>query len=102
MMEYTALCVISIVAVFFADSFLKTGVARRKAFWYALALTILTQLVADNLTAWRGFWNFNEQAMIGVRVPVIPFENLLFGVALFYSSIISWEFSLKMKDCEDI
>jgi lycopene cyclase domain-containing protein len=96
MKEYTILCILTLAAVFIADSVLKTRVARRKVFYYVLAFALLTQLIVDNLTTWAGFWNFNEQTMIGVRVPVIPFENLLFGVALFYSSIISWEFSLKM------
>lgn len=98
MMEYTALCVMSIVAVFLADSALKTGVMRkRRALLCALVVSILTQLVVDNLTAWRGFWSFSGQTMIGIRVPVIPFENLLFGIALFYASTVSWEFNLRRE-----
>jgi lycopene cyclase domain-containing protein len=93
MREYTLLCIIALIAVYLADHLLKTKVGSRKTFLYALVLALLTQLVFDNLTAWRGFWNFNEQMMLGIRVPLIPFENPLFGIALFYSTIISWEFS---------
>jgi lycopene cyclase domain-containing protein len=66
-------------------------VRERKVFLCALALTLLTQLVVDNITAWRGFWSFNEKMIVGVRLPVIPFENLLFGISLFYATVISWE-----------
>lgn len=91
MKEYTLLCIVSIVLVFLADSFLKTKVKERRAFLLALALALLTQLVVDNITAWRGFWSFNEEMIIGVRAPVIPFENLLFGISLFYATVILWE-----------
>jgi lycopene cyclase domain-containing protein len=95
MKEYTLLCIIFLVALFFADTFLKNRVGGRRAFFYALAFSLLTQLIVDNFTAWLGFWSFNEETMMGIRVPVIPFENLLFGIALFYASIISWEFNSK-------
>jgi len=93
MIEYTLLCIVALAAAYLFDHLLKTRVSSRRTFLYALALALLTQLVVDNLTAWRGFWNFNRDMMLGVRVPVIPLENLLFGIALFYSTIISWEFS---------
>ena len=93
MIEYTLLCIVALAAAYFFDHLLETRVGRRRAFLYALAMALLTQLVVDNLTAWRGFWNFNRDMMLGMRVPVIPLENLLFGIALFYSTIISWEFS---------
>jgi lycopene cyclase domain-containing protein len=87
------LCIIALIVVFLADSLLKTKVRGRKAFLCTLALAILTKLVVDNITTWRGFWSFNSDMTLGIRVPVIPFENLLFGISLFYSSVISWEFS---------
>ncbi|QLJ52766.1 MAG: lycopene cyclase domain-containing protein [Candidatus Fermentimicrarchaeum limneticum] len=93
MIEYALRCIVVLAAVYLFDHLLKTRVGRRRTFLYALAMALLTQLVVDNLTAWRGFWNFNRDAVLGVRVPVIPLENLLFGIALFYSTIISWEFS---------
>ncbi|MEM3555143.1 MAG: lycopene cyclase domain-containing protein [Candidatus Micrarchaeia archaeon] len=91
MKEYTILCIVSLVLVFLADSIMKTKVRERKFFLCALALALITQLVVDNITAWRGFWSFNEEMILGIHLPVIPFENLLFGISLFYATIISWE-----------
>jgi len=93
MIEYTLLCIVALAAAYFFDHLLETRVGRRRAFLYALAMALLTQLVVDNLTAWRGFWNFNMYMTLGVGIPVIPLENLLFGTALFYASVISWELS---------
>lgn len=57
----------------------------------ALVVAALAQFVFDNLTVALGFWQFNEAATLGIRIPFMPLENLFFGAALFLFTVFSWE-----------
>jgi len=59
-----------------------------------LALSLiaaLSQLIFDNIMAAAGLWQFDFSQTLGIAVPVIPVENLLFGLALALATITSWE-----------
>ncbi len=63
----------------------------QKAVFLAVSVAAVAQLVFDNITAWRGFWHFNEAATLGIRIPFMPVENLFFGLSLFLFTILFWE-----------
>lgn len=59
--------------------------------WAAVGVAVLAQLVFDNLTVAAGFWEFNDAATLGIRLPFMPLENLFFGAGLFLFTVLSWE-----------
>lgn len=92
MMEYTLAAVVMLVLAMAANLRWNTAVRQSpRAFAMALSLAAVAQLVFDNVTVWRGFWQFNEAAISGIRVPFMPIENLLFGLALFLFTVLAWE-----------
>ena len=95
MLEYTILCVIAIFVVVYLDRKFETKVlhsirynkTRRRNFILAVCL----QLIFDNITVWRGLWIFNHKELLGIFLPFIPLENLIFGVCLFLQTAIFYE-----------
>ncbi len=92
MTEYT-LAAVAMVLVGLGLNFRFNPVFRenKKAVLLASFVAVAAQLVFDNLTVWRGFWHFNDVAMSGIRIPFMPVENLLFGLALFLFTVVMWE-----------
>ncbi|MCX8174774.1 MAG: lycopene cyclase domain-containing protein [Candidatus Micrarchaeota archaeon] len=55
------------------------------------AAALFFQLVFDNLMTAQGLWVFDFSHTLGIAVPTIPLENLLFGLALALATVVSWE-----------
>lgn len=64
---------------------------RTKSMFYVSIIAITAQLLMDNLATARGFWVFNEAAILGIYVPIIPIENILFGLALCWFTVLFFE-----------
>jgi lycopene cyclase domain-containing protein len=88
-MEYT---LISIV-VLLASLYYALAVVRlpEKHLLIAVSISVFFQLIFDNYTTSLGLWSFDFTQTLGLAVPIIPLENLLFGAALAISTIASWE-----------
>lgn len=71
--------------------------ANQRLMTIGIFFAIFAQFVMDNLTAWRGFWIFNDAVTLGIRVPIIPLENLIFGASLFLFTILFWELFSRQK-----
>ncbi len=92
MMEYTAAAVLMFaVALGLNLKFNPVFQQNHMAAMVALAVAALAQLIFDNLTVWRGFWQFKQAAISGVLLPWMPVENLLFGLALMLFTVLVWE-----------
>lgn len=89
-MEYT-LTVIGF-GIFLAalDKILQTRVLVRNntVFWKTAAVFFVFQLVFDNLFTLLGVWSFNSAETLGIFVPFIPIENLIYGQELLAFTII--------------
>ncbi|MGV1009404.1 MAG: lycopene cyclase domain-containing protein [Dermatophilaceae bacterium] len=94
MPEYTALAVLSVLAVLAAERFwLRTGVLRRAQYWIALALIALFQALVDGwLTKLSApIVRYDPAQTIGVRLPWdIPVEDFLFGFSMVTLTIMLW------------
>ncbi|MBI5226137.1 lycopene cyclase domain-containing protein [Candidatus Micrarchaeota archaeon] len=96
MMEYTVAAVMMfLVALGLNLKFNPVFQQNKKAVIVALAVAALAQLIFDNMTVWRGFWRFNDAATVGLRIPFMPVENLLFGLALMLFTVLAWECTAK-------
>ncbi len=91
-MEYTFEAVVMFVLAMAANLRWNPSVRQNPgAFLAALGLAALAQLIFDNATVRLGFWQFNEAAISGIRIPFMPVENLVFGLALFLFTALAWE-----------
>ena len=90
-MSYTALALISIVVVVFADLFLfKTRLVTRRGYWTSYAIILFFQLITNWWLTSRGILTYNEDFIVGVRVASAPAEDLLFGYSLVTLTMIFW------------
>ncbi len=94
MYEYTAAVCLALALVALADYRFGTRLYAKRGF-AAWVLTCLgLQFVFDNWMAKIGFWHFNPSATLGVFVPYIPLENLLFGAALaWFAALVATRLS---------
>lgn len=93
-MEYTLAIVLAMIGLIFLDRQLKTHVLRvnNHPLWGAAIVFALFQFVLDNYFTSRGLWMFNSNQMVGVFIPFIPIENILYGFELLLLAIILYEF----------
>ncbi len=88
-MEYTALSVLAFaLCLYYALAVLRLD-AKRLAIISSISLFF--QLIFDNYMTSLGLWSFDFSKTIGLAVPVIPVENLMFGIALTIATVASWE-----------
>ena len=94
MPEYTALAVLSVLAVIGAEQFwLRTGLFRQAQYWVSLAIIAVFQGVVDGwLTKLSApIVLYDDRQTIGLRVPWdIPVEDFLFGFAMVTLTIMLW------------
>lgn len=88
-MEYTLISIVVLLAsLYYALAVVKLS------FRYLLitvAISVFFQLIFDNYMTSVGLWSFDFTKTLGLAVPTIPLENLLFGAALAIATIASWE-----------
>jgi lycopene cyclase domain-containing protein len=87
-MEYTLMAV---AALAFSAALCISSKIPKKPALAACAIGLLLQLIFDNMMTAQGLWIFDFSKTLGIAVPIIPLENLLFGAALILASIWSWE-----------
>lgn len=97
MIEYTLVSVTALAFFWVLNEYSNPFFKNKKTVFVCLGIVVLAQFLADNWAAMRGFWIFNDAVTLGVRVPFIPLENLLFGTALFLCSVFWWELFSKNK-----
>ena len=94
MPEYTALAILSVLAVVAAErSWLRTGVFRQAQYWVSMAIISVFQGVVDGwLTKLSApIVRYDNGQTIGVRMPWdIPVEDFLFGFAMVTLTIMLW------------
>lgn len=102
MPEYTALAVLSAVAIVLAERFwFRTGIFRKAQYWIAMAIVFAFQVLVDGwLTKLSApIVSYDEGQVTGVRVPWdIPVEDYLFGFAMVTLTLMVW---LRLGDRDD-
>lgn len=89
-MEYTLSIIIFGIFLVVLDKIFQMHILSRSniAFWKTAAVFFVFQLVFDNLFTYLGVWSFNSAETIGIFVPFIPIENLIYGQELLAFTII--------------
>ena len=94
MPEYTALAVLSVLAVVVVERFwLRTGVFRQAQYWVSLAIIAVFQGVVDGwLTKLSApIVLYDNRQTLGLRMPWdIPVEDFLFGFSMVTLTIMLW------------
>lgn len=65
--------------------------------FYSISLVVLIFGAWDIFAAWRGHWQFNPQAVGGIKIVNLPLEEVLFFVVIPFSCIFTWEVILYVK-----
>ncbi len=94
MMQYTLAVLAGLGLIFFLDRvLLRTKILRpTPQMGYTTTVFLLFQLVFDNYFTWKEIWVFNPNEIIGIYVPFIPIENLLFGIDMLWFCLITYSF----------
>ncbi len=87
-MQYTLL---SLLAILLAWACALRSKLPLKPLLLLCFLSISFQLIFDNIMTWAGLWEFDFSQTLGLSLPFIPLENLLFGLALALFIVASWE-----------
>ncbi|MBI5553568.1 MAG: lycopene cyclase domain-containing protein [Candidatus Diapherotrites archaeon] len=90
MPEYTLLA-LGILAFCAGLAIRRVPLNHKSLLFFGVGIALLAQLLLDNLMTFLGLWAFNPNSILGVYVPVIPAENLLFGAAMFLFTVSVWE-----------
>ncbi len=94
-MEYTIISIVVLLAsLYYAIAVVKLS---SKHLLIAVAISVFFQLIFDNYMTLLGLWSFDFSKTLGIAVPIIPLENLLFGASLAIATIASWESVKKNK-----
>jgi lycopene cyclase domain-containing protein len=94
MMEYTWSVGIFLIFLLALDRALDTRVLRlsNRSFWITALIFAGFQFVLDNYFTRTGIWTFNSAEVIGVFIPFIPIENMVYGFELLALTIILYSF----------
>ncbi len=81
------------------DRGLKTGVLKRKIFWFFIFIIALFKLLVNGYLTATKIVNYNPQFFLGVRIGSIPVEDFLFGFSMVSIAVITWEFFGGRQSC---
>jgi lycopene cyclase domain-containing protein len=68
-----------------------------RPFWITVLVFAAFQLVLDNYFTQIGIWKFNREEVIGLFIPFIPIENVLYGLELLWLTIILYTYFSRVK-----
>jgi lycopene cyclase domain-containing protein len=89
--SYSALAVVSVVAVLAVDLFvLRTRLVTRRIFWATYAIVLVFQLLMNGVLTGLDVVTYDPAAIWGPRIAYAPVEDLLFGFAMITLTLASW------------
>ena len=57
-----------------------------------VALFVVVGLIWDMIGVTRGHWTFQSENLMGIRLGILPFEELLFMLVVPYSVLVFYKF----------
>ena len=88
-MEYTLISfAVLLASIYYAVAIVKID---RKNLAIACLISAFFQLIFDNYMTSLGLWSFDFSYTLGMAIPFIPLENIVFGTSLAIATIASWE-----------
>lgn len=96
MMQYTLAVSVAFFLVIALDRALRTRIIRpTPQMIYTTIIFLVFQLIFDNYFTAQGLWVFNASETLGIFLPFIPIENLLFGVEMLWFTLIVYTYFLR-------
>lgn len=93
MVEYTIVVILVFLGVIVLDRQLKTNAIRLSPrLVKTTGVFLLFQLVFDNYFTSQGLWMFDVSKTLGIFIPFIPVENLVYGTALLWLTLVLYAF----------
>jgi lycopene cyclase domain-containing protein len=91
-MNYTILAGIGIVgAAVFDLLILRTWLLVTARFWFAWGILVFFQLITNAWLTGRGIVQYDDDAILGIRIAWAPVEDLAFGFALIVLTLSIWK-----------
>jgi hypothetical protein len=97
--EYTILCLVGLLIVFFIDNNVtKQKLYKTKLFYIFFAFVFVLQTIVDNYLNGRfGFGSYivgpyNLDFYSGIKIWSTPLENYLFGIDMLYLNLTLYEY----------
>lgn len=98
MKEYTILAGICALGVPLLDYLLKTGLMKRKLFWYFHFFVLFMEVLTNGYLTWRPIVIYGESFFLNFRIGTIPIEDFFYGFGLISYNVILFEYFLKRKE----
>jgi lycopene cyclase domain-containing protein len=95
MKEYTLLALCSVLAVWWLEIRCRTGVFRRKEFYWFLAAMGMIKLLVNGYLTGAQVVRYDPAFYMGVRAGTIPLEDFVFGFSMVTATIVLWESKLR-------
>ncbi len=94
MMEYSFILLGVLLFLVGLDRTLGTRILRRDnyPFWKTAFVFAAFQWVFDNYFTFIGIWRFDSAQTMGVFIPFIPVENMVYGFELLALTVILYSF----------
>lgn len=92
MKEYTLIAASSVVLVLILDTWLKTGLFKKKLFYQFHGLILIIETLVNGYLTWRPIVLYGDQYYLGIRIFTIPIEDYFFGFSLLTMNLILFEF----------
>ena len=99
MISYSLAVLLALLSLIVGDHLLRTRVMefQNKAFWKTAGIFAVFQFVFDNLFTAVGVWRFDAAQTLGVFIPFIPVENMVYGFVLLGWTIVLFTFWARVK-----
>jgi lycopene cyclase domain-containing protein len=97
MKEYTFLAVVSVFLVALTEAVLKTGLLRRRLFWFFILVVLFFKFLVNGYLTGTNIVIYNPKFFMNIRLGSIPLEDFLFGFSMVALTIIFWEYFRRQK-----
>ncbi len=95
-LEYTFVFTTILLVCYLADKWLRTRVfGRWKPLIFAFIIYLVFGIIWDHVAVIRGHWVYGWQYLSGVKIGLVPVEDVLVVLDIILVPVIAWEYFRK-------